>query len=134
MKFETRENSLKTKKLFANNTYYKLRAGKQFGYYIIGLGDKGYGVSSTEEILNQAFMIPRKRHGWKTMRKEPKFVARIGLRRSQRHGSTMTNAMKSDFSDVVRDVLQANHRNGTPSIDESCCMVRSQTKAFQLSR
>ena len=34
--------SLKTEKLFANITYYKLWAGKHFGYYIIGLGDKGY--------------------------------------------------------------------------------------------
>ena len=52
-------------KLFANITYYKLWAGKHFGYYIIGLREKGYGVSSTEEILNQAFIIPRVRRGWK---------------------------------------------------------------------
>ena len=51
VEYKTKEKSLKTKKLFANNTYYKLRAGKQFGYYIIGLGDKGYGISSAEEIL-----------------------------------------------------------------------------------
>ena len=38
--------------LFANITYYKLRGGKHFGYYISGLGDKGYRVGSTEEILN----------------------------------------------------------------------------------
>ena len=44
--------SLKTEKLFANITYYKLWARKHFGYYIIGLGDKGYGVSSTEEVIN----------------------------------------------------------------------------------
>ena len=49
-------------KLFANITYYKLRARKHFGYYIIDLGDKVYGVSSTKEILNQAFIIPRVRH------------------------------------------------------------------------
>ena len=54
--------SLKTEKLFANITYYKLWAGKHFGYYIIGLGDKGYRVSSTEEVLNQAFIIPRVCH------------------------------------------------------------------------
>ena len=30
---------------------------KHFGYYIIGLRNKGYGVSSTEEVLNQAFII-----------------------------------------------------------------------------
>ena len=44
--------SLKMEKLFANITYYKLGALKHFGYYIIGLGDKGYRVNSTEEILN----------------------------------------------------------------------------------
>ena len=46
------KKSLKTEELFANITYYKLWAGKHFGYYIIGLGDKGYRVGSTEEILN----------------------------------------------------------------------------------
>ena len=44
--------NIKTGELFANITYYKLRTGKHFGYYIIGLRDKCYGVSSTEEILN----------------------------------------------------------------------------------
>ena len=44
--------SLKTEELFANTTYYRLRAVKHFGYYIIGLGDKGYRVGSTEEIFN----------------------------------------------------------------------------------
>ena len=112
-------------KLFANITYYKLRAEKHFGYQIIGLGDKGYGVSSTEEILNQAFIIPKVHHGWKTMGKESKLVARMDLRRSQRHGSTMANAMKNNFSDAVWDVIQLNHRNGAPSIDKSRRMVRS---------
>ena len=49
---EVKGKSLETMELFANVTYYKLWARKHFGYYIIGLGDKGYGVSSTEEILN----------------------------------------------------------------------------------
>jgi len=71
--------SLKTEKLFANITYYKLRAEKHFGYYIIGLGDKGYRVSSTEEIFNQAFVIPKVRHCWKTMGEKPKFMARMSL-------------------------------------------------------
>ena len=88
-------------KLFANITYYKLRVRKHFGYYIIGLKDKGYGVSSTEEILNQAFIIPRIRRGWKTMGKESKLVARMDLRRSQRHGGTMANAMQSDLPNTV---------------------------------
>ena len=54
---------MKTEGLFADITYYKLRAGKHFGYYIIGRGDKGYRVSSTEEILNQAFVILRVHRG-----------------------------------------------------------------------
>ena len=134
MKYETKEKSLKTEELFANITYYKLRVGKHFGHYIIALGDKGYGVSSTEEIHNQAFTIPRVRHGWKTMGKEPKFVARMGLRRSQRHGGTMANAMQSDLPNMVRDVVQANHRDGAPGINESRHVLRSQSEAFQLSR
>ena len=97
MKYKTKEKSLKTEKLLTKITYYKLRAGKHFGYYIIGLGDKGYGVSSTEEILNQTFIVPRVRRYWKTMGEEPKFMDRMGLRRSQRHGGTMTNAMQSDL-------------------------------------
>ena len=57
------KKSLKTEKLFADITYYKLRAGKHFGYYIIGLGDECNGVGRTEEILNQAFIIPRVHRG-----------------------------------------------------------------------
>ena len=109
MKYETKEKSLNMEKLFANITYYKLRARKHFGYYIIDLGNKGYGVSSAEEILNQAFIIPRVRHDWETMGKEPKFVAKMGLCRSQRHGGTMANTMQSNLPDMVWDVMQANH-------------------------
>jgi hypothetical protein len=58
MKYETKK-ILRIEELFANINYYKLWAGKHFGNYIIGLGNKGYRVSSTEEILNQVFMIPR---------------------------------------------------------------------------
>ena len=97
--------SLKTEKLFANITYYKLWARKHFGYYIIGLGNKGYEVSSAKEILNQAFIIPRVRRGWKTMGKEPKLVARMNLRRSQCHGGTKANAMQSDLPDMVRAIM-----------------------------
>ena len=79
--------------MFANITYYKLQAEKHFVYYIIGLGSKGYRVGSVEEILDQALMITRVLNGWKTIGKKPKLVARMGLRSSQRHSSTMTNAM-----------------------------------------
>ena len=65
-----KKESLKTKKLFANITYYKLQAGKHFVYYIIGLGSKGYRVGGVEEILDQTLMIPRVCRGWKTMGKK----------------------------------------------------------------
>ena len=130
MKYETKEKSLKTEELFANITYYKLRARKHFGYYIIGRGDKGYRVSSTEEILNQAFIIPRVCCGWKTMGKEPKLVSRMNLRRSQRHGGTMANAMQSDLPDTVRDVVQANHQHGAFGVDKSRCVLRSRSEAL----
>ena len=120
--------------MFANIAYYKLRARKHFGYYIIGLRDKGYGVSSTEEILNQAFIIPRVRRGWKTMGKESKLVARMDLRRSQCHGGTMANTVQSDIPDTVRDVMQVNHRDSAPGVDESYRVLRSQSEAFQLGR
>ena len=70
-------------------------------------------------------MIPRVFGGWKTMGKKPKLVARAGLCSSQRHGSTMTNAMKSDLSDMVWDVVQANHWNGVSGIDKSRRVLRS---------
>ena len=105
MKYEAKEKSLKTEKLFADITYYKLRAGKYYGYYIIVLGDKGYRVSSTEEVLNQAFIIPRVCRSWKAVGKEPKLMARMDLCRSQCHDSTMVNAMQIDLSDMVWDVM-----------------------------
>jgi len=74
------------------------------------------------------------RRGWKTMGEEPKFVARIGLRRSQRHGGTMANAMQSDLPDMVRDVMQANHRDGASGIDESRRVLCSQSEALQLGK
>ena len=78
-------------RLFANITYYKLWARKHFGYYTIGLRNKSYEISGTGKILDQAFIIPRVRHGWKIMGKESKLVARVDLRRDQRHSGTMAN-------------------------------------------
>ena len=115
---------IKTKKLFASFSYYKLKVGENFIHYVIGLGSKGYGVGGVEEILNQALMIPRVFGGWKTMGKKPKLVARMSLRSSQHHGSTMTNVMKSDLPDTVQDVMQANHQNGAPGIDKSYHVLR----------
>jgi len=134
MKHEAKEKSLKTEKLFANITYYKLWARKHFGYYIIGLVDKGYRVSNTEEVFNQAFIIPRVCRSWEAMGKEPKLMARMDLRRSQCHDSTMANEMQSDLSNTVQNVVQANHRDGASGIDKSCRMLRSQSEALQFSR
>ena len=116
---------IKTKKLFASFSYYKLKAREHFVHYVIGLGSKGYGVGGIEEILNQALMIPRVFGGWKTMGKKSKLMARVRLRSSQCHGNTMTNTEKSNFSNAVRDVIQANHRHGTPGIDKSYLVLRS---------
>ena len=92
---------------------------------IISLGDKGYRVSSTEEILNQAFVIPKVRRCWKTMGEKPKLMARMSLHGSQRHGGTMANAMHSDLPDVIRDIVQAIQRGDASGIDESRRMLHS---------
>ena len=70
-------------------------------------------------------MIPRVFDGWKTMGKKPKLVARADLCNSQRHGSTMTNVVQNNLPNIVWDVMQANHWNGTPGIDKSCRVLRS---------
>ena len=70
-------------------------------------------------------MILRVFGGWKTMGKKLKLVARASLRNSQCHGSTMMNTVKGKFSDVVWDVVQANHQHGTPSVDESSGILYS---------
>ena len=54
-------------------------------------------------------MIPRVHRIWKTVRKKPMIVAKMSLCGSQRRGSTMMDAMKSDLPDVIRDVIQANY-------------------------
>ena len=125
MKYETKENHSRRRSCLLNITYYKLRAGKHFAYYIIGQGVEGYRVGGARKILNQMLMLPRVCHIWKTVGKKMKIMARTGLCSSQRHGSTMTNAMKSDLPDMVRDVMQANHRNGAPDIDKSRRVIRS---------
>ena len=57
--YSAKENPLKTKRLFASFSYYKLKARKHFVHYVFGLGSKGYRVGGIEEILNQVLMIPR---------------------------------------------------------------------------
>ena len=43
---------IKTKKLFASFSYYKLKAEEHFIDYVLGLGSKGYGVGGIKEILD----------------------------------------------------------------------------------
>ena len=102
-----------------NVTCYKLRAGKHFAYYIIGQGVESYRGGGAHEIFNQALMLPKVRCVRKTMGKKLKIMDRTGLCSSQRHGNTMTNAMKGDLPDTIRDVMQANHQDGAPGIDKS---------------
>ena len=116
---------MKTEELFANIAYYKLRAEENLAYYIIGQGIKSYRIGDTHEILNQALLLPRVCCIWKTMGKKLKILARMGLGDSQCRSSAMTNAMESNLPDTILDVMQTNHRNGTPSIDKSCRMIHS---------
>ena len=111
-----KRNHLKRRDCLLASPYYKLRARKHFVHYVFGLGSKGYRVGGVEEILDQALIILRVFGGWKTMGKKSKLVARASLRTSQCHGNTMTNTMESNLSDAVWDVVQANHRHGTPAL------------------
>ena len=108
-----------------NITYYKLWARKHFAYYVIGQGVEGHGVGGAKEILSQTLMIPRVRRIQKTMRKKPKIVARTSLCSGQCRGSAMTDAMKSNLPDAIRDVIQANYWDGTSGIDKSYRVLRS---------
>ena len=53
-----------------------------------------------------------------TMGKMLKLMTRASLRNSQCHFSKMANTVKGNFSDVVWDVVQVNHRHDTPGIDD----------------
>ena len=120
-----KEESLKTKKLFASFSYYKLRAREHFVHYVFGLGSEGYGFGGVEEVLDQALVVLRVFGGWETMGKKPKLVTKASLRNSQCHDSSMMNTMKGKLSDAVWDVIQVNHQHGTPGVDESCHILFS---------
>ena len=75
MKHETKGNHSRRGSCLLNVTYYKLRAGKHFAYYIIGQGVESYRVAGAHEILNQALMLPRVHYVRKTMGKKPKIMA-----------------------------------------------------------
>ena len=92
--------------MFASFSYYKLKAREHFVHYDFSLGSKGYGVGGVEEVLDQALMVLRVFGGRETMGKKSKLVTRAGLCNSQCHGSTMTNTMKGNLSNVVWDIVQ----------------------------
>ena len=70
-------------------------------------------------------MVLRVLGGWETMGKKSKLVARTSLCDSQCHGSTMMNTVKGNLSNVVWDIIQVNHRHGTPGVDEPCRILYS---------
>ena len=116
---------LRQENYMLNITYYKLQAEENLAYYVIGQGIKSYRIGDTHEILDQALLLPRVCCVWKTMGKKLKILAQTVLGGSQRRGSTMTNAMKSDLPDAIRDVIQVNYWDGTSGIDKSCRILRS---------
>ena len=75
MKHETKGNHSRRGSCLQNITYYKLRAGKHFAYYIIGLGIESHRVGDAQKILNQVLMLPRVRCARKTMGKKSKIMA-----------------------------------------------------------
>jgi len=125
MKHETKGNHSRPGGSLLNVTYYKLWAGKHFAYYVIGHSIESYRIGSAREFLSQTLMIPRGHCIRETMRKKLKIVAKACLCGGQCRGSTMTDAMKSNLSDAIRDVIQINYWDGTSGIDKSCRVLHS---------
>ena len=65
--YRAKEESLKTKRLFASFSNYKLGAGEHFVHYVFGLGSEGYRVGGVEEVLDQVLMVLRVFSGWETI-------------------------------------------------------------------
>ena len=125
IRLKAKENHSKRRSCVLNATNYKLRAGKHLAYYVMGQGIEDYRVGGAHEVLDQALMLPRVRCVRETMGKKPKIMAKTGLCSSQRHCSTMKNAMKGDLPNLFRDVMQASHRYGAPGIDKSRRVIRN---------
>ena len=123
--YKAKEKPFRMNGLFASFSYCKLKDREHFVHYVFGLESKGYGVGSVEEISDQALMVLGMVGGWKTMGKKSKLMTRAGLRNSQCHGSAMMNTVKGNLSDMVWDVVQANHQHGTPGVDKSCRILCS---------
>ena len=80
--YRAKEKPLRTKRLFASFSYYKLKDREHFVYYVFGLGRKGHKVGGVEEVLDQVFMVLRVFSGWETMWKKSKLMDRTSLRDS----------------------------------------------------
>ena len=50
--YRAKEKPLRTKRLFASFSYYKLKAREHFVHYVFALGSEGYGVGGVEEVLD----------------------------------------------------------------------------------
>ena len=50
--YRAKEKPLKTKKLFANFSNYKLKVIKHFVHYVFSLGSESYGVGGIKEVLD----------------------------------------------------------------------------------
>jgi len=68
--YRAKEKPLRTKRLFASFSYYKLKDREHFVHYVFGLGSKGHRVGGVEEVLDQAFMVLRVFGGWETVGKK----------------------------------------------------------------
>jgi len=68
--YRAKEKPLRTTRLFASFSYYKLKDKKHFVHYVFGLGSKGYRVGDVEEVLYQALMVLMVLGGWETMGKK----------------------------------------------------------------
>ena len=80
--YRAKEKPLRTKRLFASFSYYKLKDREYFVHYVFSLESKGYGVGGVEEVLDQVLMVLRVFGGWETMGKKLKLMTRASLRNS----------------------------------------------------
>ena len=57
--YRAKEKPLKTKRLFASFSYYKLKAREHFIHYVFGLGREGYRIGGVKEVFDEALMVLR---------------------------------------------------------------------------
>jgi hypothetical protein len=59
------------------------------------------------------------------MGKKSKLMSRVDLRNGKCNGSAMADAMKGDFPNTVRDIVQANHRHSALGVDKPYRILHS---------